>query len=95
MRAKDYLLIGLIAFKISVAVSLIKIEIKLLKCFILTYRTFFIKTNIQTKTIFAKEKETRLLCGMRFVSKKNKYNRVFEGIDIYELASNLQETFEF
>ena len=26
---------------------------------------------------------------------ENKYNRVFEGINIYELASNLQETFDF
>ncbi len=26
---------------------------------------------------------------------ENKYNRVFEGVDIYELANNLQETFDF
>lgn len=26
---------------------------------------------------------------------ENKYNRVFEGVDIYELANNLRETFDF
>lgn len=43
------------------------------------YRIFFTKTNLWSA-----------LC-----KHENKYNRVFEGVDIYELANNLRETFDF
>lgn len=69
-EGKGCLSIGLIVFKISVVVLLTKIEKGWWKCFICFCKTFFIKTNIRTKTTFAKKMRTRLLCGMRYASKK-------------------------
>lgn len=67
---KGCLSIGSIAFKISVVASLIRIEMKLLKCFICFYRILFTKTNIRIKTIFAKKRKMHLFYGVHCASMK-------------------------
>ena len=49
--------------------------------------------DIIYKNDFCKEEENAPILWSALCKHENKYNRVFEGIDIYELASNLQETF--
>lgn len=53
------------------------------------------KNEYSDKNDFCKEEENAPILWSALCKHENKYNRVFEGIDIYELASNLQETFEF
>ena len=51
-------------------IKMIRIEMKLLKCFIRFYRIFFTKTNIRIKTIFAKKREMYLFYGVHCASMK-------------------------
>lgn len=53
------------------------------------------KNEYSDKNNFCKGEGNTLALWNALCKQENKYNRVFEGIDIYELASNLQETFEF
>lgn len=53
------------------------------------------KNEYSNKNDFCKEEGNTPILWSALCKHENKYNRVFEGIDIYELASNLQETFEF
>ena len=53
------------------------------------------KNEYSDKNDFCKEEENAPILWSALCKHENKYNRVFEGIGIYELASNLQETFEF
>jgi hypothetical protein len=53
------------------------------------------KNEYSDKNDFCKGEGNTLALWNALCKQENKYNRVFEGIDIYELASNLQETFEF
>lgn len=53
------------------------------------------KNEYSDKNDFCKEEENAPILWSALCKHENKYNRVFEGIDIYELASNLQETFDF
>lgn len=48
---------------------------------------------LDKKEFCQREGNTPTLWNM-LCKQKNKYNRVFEGVDIYELANNLRETFE-
>lgn len=53
------------------------------------------KNEYSDKNDFCKEEENAPILWSALCKQENKYNRVFEGINIYELASNLQETFDF
>ena len=53
------------------------------------------KNEYSDKNDFCKGEGNTLALRNALCKQENKYNRVFEGIDIYELAGNLQETFEF
>lgn len=53
------------------------------------------KNEYSDKNDFCKEDENTPALWNALCKQENKYNRVFEGVDIYELASNLQETFDF
>lgn len=53
------------------------------------------KNEYSDKNDFCKEEENAPILWSALCKQENKYNRVFEGVDIYELASNLQETFDF
>lgn len=53
------------------------------------------KSEYSDKNDFCKEKENTPTLWNALCKQENKYNRVFEGVDIYELANNLQETFDF
>lgn len=53
------------------------------------------KNEYSDKNNFCKGEGNTLALWNALCKQENKYNRVFEGIDIYELASNLQETFDF
>ena len=53
------------------------------------------KNEYSNKNDFCKEEGNAPILWSALCKHENKYNRVFEGVDIYELASNLQETFEF
>lgn len=53
------------------------------------------KNEYSDKDNFYKEDGNTPALWNTLCKQENKYNRVFEGVDIYELVSNLQETFEF
>lgn len=53
------------------------------------------KNEYSDKNDFYKEDGNTPILWNTLCKQENKYNRVFEGINIYFLASNLQETFEF
>lgn len=53
------------------------------------------KNEYSNKNEFCKADGNTPALWNALCKQENKYNRVFEGIDIYELASNLQETFDF
>lgn len=53
------------------------------------------KNEYLNKNEFCKEDGNTPALWNALCKQENKYNRVFEGINIYELASNLQETFDF
>lgn len=53
------------------------------------------KNEYSDKNDFCKEEGNTPILWNALCKQENKYNRVFEGINIYELASNLQETFDF
>lgn len=53
------------------------------------------KNEFLDKNDFCKGEGNTLALWNALCKQENKYNRVFEGIDIYFLANNLQETFEF
>lgn len=53
------------------------------------------KNEYSDKDNFYKEDGNTPTLWNTLCKQENKYNRVFEGINIYELASNLQETFDF
>lgn len=53
------------------------------------------KNEYSDKNDFCKEEGNTPTLWNALCKQENKYNRVFEGVDIYELANNLQETFEF
>lgn len=53
------------------------------------------KNEYSNKNEFCKEDGNTPALWNALCKQENKYNRVFEGINIYELASNLQETFDF
>lgn len=53
------------------------------------------KNEYSDKNDFYKEDGNTPILWNALCKQENKYNRVFEGINIYELASNLQETFDF
>ena len=53
------------------------------------------KNEYSDKNDFYKENGNTPILWNALCKQENKYNRVFEGINIYELASNLQETFDF
>ena len=56
---------------------------------------YFYLQDILYKNEFCKEDGNTPALWNSLCKQENKYNRVFEGINIYELASNLQETFDF
>lgn len=51
--------------------------------------------DILYKNDFCKEEGNVPILWSALCKHENKYNRVFEGVDIYELANNLRETFDF
>lgn len=53
------------------------------------------KNEYSDKNDFYKGDENTPALWNTLCKQENKYNRVFEGVDIYELANNLQETFDF
>lgn len=53
------------------------------------------KNEHSNKNEFCKEDENTPALWNTLCKQENKYNRVFEGINIYELANNLRETFDF
>lgn len=53
------------------------------------------KNEYSDKNDFYKEDGNTPILWNALCKQENKYNRVFEDINIYELASNLQETFDF
>lgn len=53
------------------------------------------KNEYSDKNDFCKEEENVPILWSALCKYENKYNRVFEGVDIYELANNLRETFDF
>lgn len=53
------------------------------------------KNEYSDKNDFCKGEGNTLALWNALCKQENKYNRVFEGVDIYELANNLRETFDF
>ena len=53
------------------------------------------KNEYSNKNDFCKEEGNVPILWSALCKHENKYNRVFEGVDIYELANNLRETFDF
>lgn len=53
------------------------------------------KNEYSDKNDFCKEEENTPILWSALCKYENKYNRVFEGVDIYFLANNLRETFDF
>lgn len=68
---------------------------EIIKMFYSYLQDILYKNEYSDKNDFCKEEGNTLALWNALCKQENKYNRVFEGIDIYELASNLQETFEF
>ena len=52
------------------------------------------KNEYSDKNNFCKENENTPALWNSLCKQESKYNRVFEGVDVYELANYLQETFE-
>lgn len=67
----------------------------LVEMFHLFLQDILYKNEYSNKNDFCKEDENTPALWNALCKQENKYNRVFEGINIYELASNLQETFDF
>ncbi len=53
------------------------------------------KNEFLDKNEFCRQEGNTSTLWNALCKQENKYNRVFEGVDIYELANNLQETFDF
>lgn len=68
---------------------------EIIKMFYSYLQDILYKNEYSDKNNFCKGEGNTLALWNALCKQENKYNRVFEGIDIYELASNLQETFEF
>lgn len=67
----------------------------LVEMFHLFLQDILFKNEYSNKNEFCKADGNTPALWNALCKQENKYNRVFEGIDIYELASNLQETFDF
>lgn len=72
-----------------------KTEIDIFEMFYSFLQDIIYKNEYSDKNDFCKEEENAPILWSALCKHENKYNRVFKGIDIYELASNLQETFDF
>lgn len=68
---------------------------KIVEMFYLFLQDILYKNEYSNKNDFCKEEGNTPILWSTLCKHENKYNRVFEGVDIYELVSNLQETFEF
>lgn len=63
--------------------------------FYLFLQDILYKNEYSDKNEFCQQEGNTPTLWNALCKQENKYNRVFEGVDIYELANNLRETFDF
>lgn len=68
---------------------------EMIQIFYTLLQDIFYKNDYSDKTDFCQEEGHTAKLWNSLCSQESNFNRVFEGINIYELASNLQETFDF
>lgn len=68
---------------------------EIIEMFYLFLQDILYKNEFLDKNEFCQQEGNTPTLWNAFCKQENKYNRVFDNVDIYELANYLQETFEF